>query len=533
MDSTLAISLIVTGLIKPIILLLVIVFLWLCVRKKSAALQHFVLSLGVIALLLLPFLASIVPAVEERSVPILADIIRAPQQWLNALMPLIINSLGKQELMITVGVYLLPATWLLFYTLLGVFGLSRIAARAQSVECDAIRAQINALRELLDITRPVKVMTSREVNSPQTWGVWHPVIMLPREALLWDEEKQLSVFIHELGHIARWDWLMTLWVKITCACFWFLLPVWWLAQKIYQQAEIACDDYIYKLRDKHIAYAQNLLAIAGTDSHPNAKNDALCMRGHSPIYQRIMLVLDKQRPHLPVPIEAAQYWLIVGGLFLVLFASVQIIPLQEQLRERVEHLLRVDFPQQGVLGDAPTAVYTEQFSWELLQQLKPQDHSAPAQIDNVEQVSIHVARPTKQEFQDLQELNNAAEFYQQAIAVPSIHIQGYLPIDMAKPEYPTQALAKGIEGWVEVTFSIDTQGNIINPQISAHSPSRIFDRSVLAALKKSRYRPLLLDGQPVVVQGVTELFRFNLITSSKQADSDDSLSVNHLDHRRR
>ena len=143
MDSTLAISLIVTGVIKPIILLLVILFLWLCVRKKSAALQHFVLSLGVIALLLLPLLASIVPALEERFVPMFVDIIHAPKQWLNALVPLIINSLGKKELMIIVGVYLLPATWLLFYTVLGVFGLSRIAARGQTVECDAIRAQIN------------------------------------------------------------------------------------------------------------------------------------------------------------------------------------------------------------------------------------------------------------------------------------------------------------------------------------------------------------------------------------------------------
>lgn len=529
MDSTLAISLIVTGVIKPIILLLVILFLWLCVRKKSAALQHFVLSLGVIALLLLPLLASIVPAVEERFVPMLANIIHTPQQWLNALVPLIINSLGKKELMIIVGVYLLPTTWLLFYTVLGVFGLSRIAARAQSVECDAIGAQINALRELLDITRPIKIMTSREVSSPQTWGLLNPVIMLPREALLWDEEKQLSVFIHELGHIARWDWLMTLWVKITCACFWFLLPVWWLAQKIYQQAEIACDDYIYKLRDKHIAYAQNLLAIAGTDSHPNIKNDALYMRGQSPVYQRIMLVLDKQRPHIPVPVETAQYWLILGGLLLVLFASVQIIPLQEQLRERVEHLLRVDFQQQDVLEAAPTAVHTEQFSWELLQQLKPQDHSVPAHIDSVEQVSIHVARPTKQELQDLQEFNNAVELHQHAIAAPTIQIQGYLPIEMAKPEYPTQALAKGIEGWVEVIFSIDTQGNIINPRISGHSPSRIFDRSVLTALKNSRYRPLLLDGQPVVVQGVTELFRFNLIAAGEQPGQDDIL----LDNRRR
>lgn len=526
MDSIMAINWIVTGLIKPIILMVVITLLWICVRKKSAALQHFVLSIGVIAVLLLPLLASILPTIEERVVLVIDDVIHIPQQWLSELMPMLIGSIGKTELIIIVGVYLLPATCLLFYIALGVFGLSGVAARAQSVRVDAMLAQVSELRELIDITRPVKIMTSREVNSPQTWGLLRPIIMLPREALLWDEEKQLSVFIHELGHIVRWDWLTTLLVRITCACFWFLLPIWWLAQKIYQQAEIACDDYIYKLRDKHIAYAKNLLAIAGADANKKMDNDALGMRGQSPTHQRIMSVLDKRRPHQPVPVETAQYWLILGGLLLVLFASVQIIPLQEQLRERVEHLLRLEIQQQDVLAVEPTAVQTEQFSWELLQQLKPQMQPTLALIDNIEQVKIRVARPTKQE---LQELNRQPQLHKQSIVVPAIHIQGYLPIEMVTPEYPAQALAKGIEGWVEVIFTIDIHGNIIDPQISAYSPSRIFDRSVLAALKKSRYRPQLLDGQPVVVQGVTELFRFNLVAASELDSSDYSL----LDNRRR
>jgi hypothetical protein len=40
---------------------------------------------------------------------------------------------------------------------------------------------------------------------------------------------------------------------------------------------------------------------------------------------------------------------------------------------------------------------------------------------------------------------------------------------------------------------------------------------VLTALKKSRYRPQLLNGEPVVVQGVTELFRFTLSANQQDA----------------
>ena len=517
MDSTIAISLIVTGLIKPLILILVATFLWICLRRTSAALQHFVLSLGVIAVLLLPVLAGILPVVEGQFFPLLTNIVRVPQEWLSALIPVIINSVGEQDMIIIAGVYLLPATWLLFYLMLGVLGLSGVAKRAQPVQSEVMLAQATALCKLIGIVRPVKIMTSREVRSPQTWGLLHPIIMLPREALLWDEDKQLSVLIHELGHIARWDWLTTLLVKITCACFWFLLPIWWLAQQIFQQAEIACDDYIYKLRDRHIAYAKSLLAIASDDEDRSIRSgdgDALYMRGQSPIYFRIMSVLDKQRPHRPVSLEAAQYWFIAGGLFLILFASVQVIPLQTQLKEHVEYLLRFDFPLETPVSKEEREIKIEQFSWALLQRLKPKVQSAPAQIDNVEQISVHVARPTKQE---LQGLDAGTGQYKMPITIPVIDIQGFLPIVMATPEYPVAALVKGIEGWVEVVFSIDVDGKIINPQINAHYPSGIFDRTVLASLKKSHYRPQLLDGHPVIVQGVTEVFRFTL--SDKQQNA--------------
>ena len=535
MDSMILNSLIVNGFIKPFILILVILLLWFCVRKKSAALQHFVLSLGLVSVLLLPLLAGILPIIDVVHFPNLVRVIQTPQAWLNALMSQLVSSIDATSLILIAGLYLLPATWLLFYLALGVYGLNRMVSRAEVVEDEVILAQVNELRELLDISRSVRVVVSAEINSPQTWGLWRPVIMLPREALMWTEEKQLSVFVHELGHIARWDWLTTLAIKITCACFWFLVPVWYLAQLIYQQAEIACDDYIYKLHDKHIAYAQSLLAIASEDGKNHADNDALYMRGSSPIYSRIMSVLDQQRSHRPVPVEAAQYWLIIGGLFVSLFACVQLIPMQSPISERVVRALRLEFSSHNPAVVDAHAIKVEQFSWDLLQQLKPRIESSPAAIKNIEQVAIHVARPTKQE---MQALDSVIGEHKQSLAIPAIQIQGYLPLVMATPEYPALALERGVEGWVEVKFSIDVNGEIIEPQINAHSPSGIFDRSVLKALKKSRYQPQLLDGQPVVVQGVTELFRFNLVADAKRSGSDKSLGASLsddelIDHRRR
>jgi bla regulator protein BlaR1 len=524
MDTAIASDLLAIGFIKPILLLAVVLLLWILLRKKSAALQHFVLSLGFIGVLLLPLLASLVPAIPlrmESPWAILSGLfpdVHALGAWLE-------SSLSSWQWLLLAACYLLPATSLLFYLLLGIVGLWRQQARAQEITDTALLAQVAALCELVDIRRPVTLLTSQEVDSPQTWGIFCPVILLPRAAVLWDEDKQLSVLIHELGHIARWDWLVTLLVKITCALFWFLLPIWWLAQQLYQQAEIACDDYIYKLRDKHLTYAQNLLAIAAAESYQPVDETALQMRGHSAIHQRILAVIDQQRPHHPVAVESAQYWVLIGGLVLVIMAGVQRMPLLTAKNSANHQPLFIQWKIQEdaacVAACIDDTARREEFSWELVQALKPV--AAPDtfetvdlsnafephdDLDRLEQLHIIAAKPDKTELVDIDE---RALKVHESVAIPRIQVEGFLPVKLVTPQYPATALSKGIEGWVEVEFTIDTRGAIVEPRIIGHSPSAVFDRSVLAALKKSSYRPQLFDGQPIVVQGVTEVFRFTLV----------------------
>ena len=511
MNTQMLIGIIVSGIIKPVALIFLVILLWFFLRKKSASLQHFVLSLGIFSLLIATLLAIGFADTRITIFPWFSQITAFPITWLNEICQWLVNYSSSRNLLILAAIYLLPACSLIFYLLLGVAGLWFQTRNAQVVQSQQLVNQLGVLCQLVDVQRSIKLIVSHDVDSPQTWGCFRPVIMLPRESLLWDEDKQLSLLIHELGHITRWDWLTTLVVKITCACFWFLLPIWWIARQIYQQAEIACDDYIFKLRDKHLVYAKNLLSIADGSEYV-AESESLHMRGHSPVYQRIMALLDKRRPHHSVAMETAQYWIICSALMLTFFVSLQLTPLQEQLQKRTDYLLTVKWPsvpeEQSIFSDASVGV--ENFSWELLQQLKSTAIRHPHFDDDIEVTRIRVAKPKKQELQtDLSVALTSPD-------IPSIQIQGYLPVDLATPEYPTSALQKGIEGWVKVEFAIDANGAVIEPRVTAHSPSAIFDRAVLNALKKSRYRPQLLNGQPVIINGVTETFRFQLLTSDSQ-----------------
>lgn len=64
-----------------------------------------------------------------------------------------------------------------------------------------------------------------------------------------------------------------------------------------------------------------------------------------------------------------------------------------------------------------------------------------------------------------------------------------------RPQYPPIALATHTQGWVIVDAVISTTGRIENIQVISGSPLLI--PSTLDAVRQARYRPFLLNGQPV------------------------------------
>jgi protein TonB len=64
-------------------------------------------------------------------------------------------------------------------------------------------------------------------------------------------------------------------------------------------------------------------------------------------------------------------------------------------------------------------------------------------------------------------------------------------------EYPTQALERLISGWVELEFTVATDGSVKDIVVTAAEPRRVFDSVSVAALRRYRYAPVLKDGQPV------------------------------------
>lgn len=64
------------------------------------------------------------------------------------------------------------------------------------------------------------------------------------------------------------------------------------------------------------------------------------------------------------------------------------------------------------------------------------------------------------------------------------------------PEYPYDAQARGIEGWVDVEFTIARDGTTRDVTIRDSEPKELFDRSALDALRRWRFEPVVRNGQP-------------------------------------
>jgi protein TonB len=85
-----------------------------------------------------------------------------------------------------------------------------------------------------------------------------------------------------------------------------------------------------------------------------------------------------------------------------------------------------------------------------------------------------------------------------------------IPVVRVSPQYPLRASERGIEGWVEVEFTISKLGTVKDPRVFNSHPSSIFDRAALKAIRKWKYNPKIEDGEPVERPGVKVRLKFDL-----------------------
>jgi len=86
----------------------------------------------------------------------------------------------------------------------------------------------------------------------------------------------------------------------------------------------------------------------------------------------------------------------------------------------------------------------------------------------------------------------------------------YLPIVKVAPIYPRRAQSRGITGYCIVEYTVTTSGAIRDPRPVDCQPSGVFEDASVKAAMKFKYKPRVVDSEPIEVPGVQNKFTYEL-----------------------
>lgn len=97
-------------------------------------------------------------------------------------------------------------------------------------------------RAELGVKKPVRLAVTGRLKPPAVFGIFRPVILLPRALAESCPENELRyIFLHELTHIRRHDGAVRLLVLLLEAANWFNPALWYAFHIMSEDCEISCD----------------------------------------------------------------------------------------------------------------------------------------------------------------------------------------------------------------------------------------------------------------------------------------------------
>ncbi len=165
----------------------------------------------------------------------------------------------------------------------------------------------------LGLRRRITLLLDPRRTIPLVWGIFHVRLLLPAEALEWNEAQVRCTLLHELAHVRRRDPLTQWLAQIACALHWWNPLVWLAAWRLYVERERACDDLVLAGGVAPSTYAEHLLNVA-TNLTSAAWTHAcgLAMARPSSLEGRVRAILSPEVNRREVTHAAAGAALLLG-----------------------------------------------------------------------------------------------------------------------------------------------------------------------------------------------------------------------------
>lgn len=135
------------------------------------------------------------------------------------------------------------------------------------------------------LRRTISIRQDDRISSPLTYGILHPVILLPRQNLSLPQETLDCILTHEYVHIRRFDCLLKLLLTAALCLHWLNPLVWVMYLLANRDIELCCDEAVLSRMglEKRSVYAMTLIDLE------EQKN------GLSPLYNSFKHNLTEER----------------------------------------------------------------------------------------------------------------------------------------------------------------------------------------------------------------------------------------------
>jgi protein TonB len=147
---------------------------------------------------------------------------------------------------------------------------------------------------------------------------------------------------------------------------------------------------------------------------------------------------------------------------------------------------------------------------ELLEQKKPKPKNPP----EPDQEPPDVPPPQMDSMDTAQSVNVGRLSVSTDVSIGGIggfeNVDGeYLPIVKVAPIYPRRAQSRGLSGYCILNFTVTRLGTVANIQVD-ECTSSLFERASVNAAAKFKYKPRVVDGEPIDVPGVRHKITFEI-----------------------
>ncbi|MEZ4849814.1 MAG: M56 family metallopeptidase [Bacteroidia bacterium] len=129
--------------------------------------------------------------------------------------------------------------------------------------------KVNKLARKMGIGKTILLRESSTITVPMVIGHLKPVILIPIGILNGLTPAQLeAIFVHELAHIQRYDFIINLILSQVEALFFYHPAFWWISARIRDEREHCCDDIAVGMCKDPVSYARTLADLEAKKHQP-------------------------------------------------------------------------------------------------------------------------------------------------------------------------------------------------------------------------------------------------------------------------